>query len=221
MRNILGQQNYGTVFCLNTQGSPLPKIKEVKRLLNVSNVKFFKTSGWYSMEISNLQRSLDIVNQTKNQYWRYNYRGSYPCDYVMVVPEIAKNNAIFTLRYSQILVNGFRLGPKSLPLLNDIQHVFFACEEMRQSGLTWNREANRNAKYIVEQQLTDPTISDVDFAGLALQMSTYGDIAVAEARSRVKSWLDCHNWSQNTVCQSILDDIEESQQSPSEELAAA
>lgn len=221
MRNILGQQNFGTLFCLNTQGNSLPKIKEVKRLLNVSNVKFFKTWGWYRGDIWSLQRSLDIVNQTKNQYWRYHYRGSYPCDYVMVVPEIVKNNALFSLKYSQILVTAFRVGPKSLPLLEELEQVFFTCEEMRQSGLTWNREANRNAKYIVDEQLTDPTISDVDFAGLALQMSNYGEMAVNEARSRIKSWLDCHLWAQDTVCQRILDDIAESQKAPSEELAAA
>lgn len=147
--------------------------------------------------------------------------GSYPCDYVMVVPEIVKNNAMFSLRYSQILVTAFRVGPKSLPLLEELQEVFFTCEQMRQSGLTWNGEANRNAKYIVEQKLTDPSIRDVDFAALALQMSTYGDMAVAEARSRIQSWLDCHLWAQDTVCQSILDDIAESQKAPNEELAAA
>lgn len=221
MRNILGQQNHGTLFFFDTQGSPLPRVKEVKRLLNVSSVQFFKARGWYRSDIWSLQRSLDIVNKTKNQFWRYQYRGSYPCDYVMVVPEIVKNNALFTMKYSQILVTGFRLGPTSLSSLTHLQDVFFTCGEMRQSGLAWNREANRNAKYIVDQELTDPTIRDVDFAGLAQQMSAYGDMAVVEARNRIKSWLDCHFWAQDTVCQSILDDIAKSQQVPSEELAAA
>lgn len=221
MRNILGKQNYGTVFYLNIQGSPLPRTKEVKRLLNVSSVKFFKTRGWYRNEVWKLHHALNILNQTDNQFWRYNYTGSYPCDYVMVVPDIVKNNSMFTLKYSQILVTAFRLGPKSLRLLEELQQVFFKCEEMRQSGLNWNKSANDNAKYIVDKQLTDSTIRDVDLGLLAQQMHGYGDMAVVEARNRIESWLDCHLWAQNTVCQSILDDIEESQQSPSEELAAA
>ena len=221
MRNILGEQNYGTLFCFNTQGLPLPKTKEIKRLLHVNTFKYYQTDGWYRSDIDNLLRTLDIVNQSNNQRQTYYYRGSYPCDHVMYVPEIVKNNSMFTLKYSQILVAAFRLGPKSFDSLSQLQNVYFKSVDMRQSGLTWHEAASRNAQYIVEKQLTDPTISDVDFAGLALQMSTYGDMAVAEARSRVKAWLDCHNWAQDTVCQSILDDIEESQQAPSEELAAA
>ena len=221
MRNILGQHHCGTVFYLNIQGKKLPKTKDVKRLLNVSSVRFFKTRGWYREEIWKLHQALNILNQTRNQYWRYNYTGSHPCDYVMVVPGIVKNNAMFTLKYSQILLTAFRLGPKSLPDLDELQKVFCTCEEMRQSGLNWNKSANDNAKYIVEQQLTDPTIRDVDLGVLAQQMQGYGDMAVAEARSRIKSWLDCHLWAQDTVCQSILDDIAQSQKAPNEELAAA
>ena len=221
MRNILGQQNYGTLFCFNTQGNSLPKTKDIKRLLHVTDFKFYQTDGWYRSDIDNLLRTLDIVNQSNNQRQTYYYRGSYPCDQVMYVPEIVKNNSMFTLKYSQILVAAFRLGPKSFETLSQLQQLYFKSVDMRQSGLTWNNAANDNAKYIVEQQLTDPTIRDVDFAGLALQMSTYGEMAVSEARSRVKAWLDCHNWGQDPICQRILDDIAESQKGPSEELAAA
>jgi hypothetical protein len=221
MRKILGQQNFGTLFCLNTQSNPLPKTKDIKRLLNIENFKFYQTNGWYRDDVEKLLRTLDITDTGGKSTYQYHHRGKYRCDHVMFVPEILRFNSMFALRYSEIMVAGFRLSPTSLNTLRDLQHVFFKCVHMHEAAKRWSETANDNNAYILKERLTDPTISDIDFTALAQQMSTYGAQAVEEARSRVKVWYDCHSWNGDTICQTILDDIAASQNPAIEELAAA
>jgi tetratricopeptide (TPR) repeat protein len=193
MNNLLGPHDAATVVLFKAQfKTDLPKKADIKRLLHVTDLNFYKSRGQHNRSIECLERALDIVRGNSER--RFSRVSSYTStDYAVMHADVS-SNLFLQLKYASELVEGFNLTYQALQELEDLNDTFREMLEIQEDYDRWVKVALSNRDRLERAGITDASVSDLPFDVWQKQAGLYGRLAVDDARQRVALWLEKYTW---------------------------
>ena len=193
MNNLLGPHDAATVVLFKAQfKTDLPKKADIKRLLRVTDLNFYKSRGQHNRSIECLERALDIVRGNSER--RFSRVSSYTStDYAVMHADVS-SNLFLQLKYASELVEGFNLTYQALQEIEDLNDTFREMLEIQEDYDRWVKVALSNRDRLERAGITDPSVSDLPFDVWQKQAELYGRLAVDDARQRVALWLEKYTW---------------------------
>lgn len=193
MNNLLGPHDAATVVLFKAQfKTDLPKKADIKRLLRVTDLNFYKSRGQHNRSIECLERALDIVRGNSER--RFSRVSSYTStDYAVMHADVS-SNLFLQLKYASELVEGFNLTYQALQEIEDLNDTFREMLEIQEDYDRWVKVALSNRDRLERAGITDPSVSDLPFDVWQKQAKHYGRQAVDDARQRVALWLEKYTW---------------------------
>jgi tetratricopeptide (TPR) repeat protein len=193
MNNLLGPHDAATVVLFKAQfKTDLPKKADIKRLLRVTDLNFYKSRGQHNRSIECLERALDIVRGNSER--RFSRVSSYTStDYAVMHADVS-SNLFLQLKYASELVEGFNLTYQALQELEDLNDTFREMLEIQEDYDRWVKVALSNRDRLERAGITDASVSDLPFDVWQKQAGLYGRLAVDDARQRVALWLEKYTW---------------------------
>jgi tetratricopeptide (TPR) repeat protein len=194
MNNLLGPHDAATVVLFKAQfKTDLPKKTDIKRLLHVTDLNFYRSRGQHNRTIECLERALDIVRGNSER--RFSRTSSYTStDYAVMHADVG-SNLFLQLKYASELIEGFNLTYQALEELEELNDTFREMLEIREDYDRWVKVALSNRDRLERASITDAGVSDLPFDIWQKQAEHYGRKAVDEARQRVTVWLEKYTWS--------------------------
>ena len=193
MNNLLGPHDAATVVLFKAQfKTDLPKKADIKRLLHVTDLNFYKSRGQHNRSIECLERALDIVRGNSER--RFSRVSSYTStDYAVMHADVS-SNLFLQLKYASELVEGFNLTYQALQVIEDLNDTFREMLEIQEDYDRWVKVALSNRDRLERAGITDASVSDLPFDVWQKQAERYGRLAVEDARQRVAIWLEKYTW---------------------------
>jgi hypothetical protein len=192
MSELLGPHGKATLILMRAHfETELPKLRDLKRLLNIPDGRYYKSAGRHSYEINKLHRLLAVLHELRGEERDWHKTSS--SDYLVTVAEV-HSNLFMTLTYQATVLDGFNLTDLALAeldkLLNDYGHV---CSMRSDITDMWN-ELTRNSKTATERAFSDSTILKPDLPALQAILSGYGDSQYAKICQDLWAWYDTYRW---------------------------
>jgi hypothetical protein len=193
MSDLLGPHDAATVVLFKAQfKSDLPKKTDIKKLLRVTDLAFYKSRGQHNRSIEYLERALDIVRGHSMR--RFSRVSAYSSTDYAVMHAGVSSNVFLQLKYASELIEGFNLTYASLQELEDLNDTFGDMLGIQEDYRRWMNTAIANVQRLESAGITDASISELPFDAWQADASDYGQQAVDTARQRVAAWLDTHIW---------------------------
>lgn len=194
-RKFLGPAGAATVLLLKSNGAaPLPPLKEFQRLLESEDIKLYKGDGWYTNEISLLERALQIA---KGASTPLPWQSVSTTEFLLLPPGRSRSDEeslFFCITCMSIMIEGFDLTESCMQDLAG--HI-----EVHSEILGWQNTVSgyfdtlhRQAKRAHDRNLQDQTLLSPDIPALKRIMTGYGDNALADVASDIDHWYSSYKW---------------------------
>ena len=193
MTPLLGPHGAATVVLFKAQFvTDLPKKSDIKRLLKISDMTYYKSSGRASRSIELLERSLSIARA--NSVKRFDRDSIFSStDYAVMHAGVA-SNLFMQLKYASELVEGFNITTKSLEQVDTLIRAFDNTLYVQASYREWTTTAARNIEMLQKCEVTDDSVTKAPLAQWQGEAALYGQEAIRQARAAVSQWVDAHVW---------------------------
>ena len=183
-----------TAILLNTRfESQIPKKSELKTLLDVEDVYFYKRGGPYSEDIKKIEDAMHIVQGAAipdSQYLRFPFKST--C-IVVTNPNVEKTS-FFKIKHADIIVDGFYLDSKNWEdLLSCLKNYAIAVDAYF-SYQSWIEKVKRNTKEFDSNNIFDTSVTQIDLERLQEEQSRYGVSALQNIHGDIASWIDRYRW---------------------------
>lgn len=194
-RKFLGPAGAATVLLLNSNGTaPLPTLKEFQRLLKSDDIKIYKGEGWYTNEISYLERAMQIVKDACIPLpWQF----LATTEFLLLPPGRSrsdKESLFFLISYASIVVEGFDLTEDYMRELGRHIDAHSEIQRWRETVSDHYETLGKQAKWAHERNLQDQTLLSPDIPALMQIMTGYGDKALADVTAEINHWYSSYKW---------------------------
>lgn len=194
-RRFLGPAGAATVLLLNvgSAASP-PPLREFQRLLETDDIKIYKGDGWYSTEISYLERVLQIV---KGASTPLPWNSVSTTEFLMLPPGRSRSESkslFFHISCASILVEGFDLTESCMQDLAGHVEVHSEILGWQSTVSDYYDSLHRQAKRAHDWNLQDQSLICPDIAALQQIMAGYGDSALADVTADIHHWYSSYKW---------------------------
>lgn len=179
MSEFLGPHGKATVVLMSAHfESELPKLKDLKKLLNVSDGKYYKSGGRHSSSIRQLETVLMIMAELSGD------------------EDVIKHcsNIFVTLKYTAEIVEGFNLTNDAMSELEKTLLAYSSLCSMRRDIEYFLTVLKRNAEKAKEMEFDDVTVLNPNLAALQEVLSTYGDSEYAKITKSIQAWYEKYRW---------------------------
>lgn len=192
MSDFLGPHGQATVVLMRSHfDSELPKLKDLKKLLNIPDGKYYKSGGRNGYEINRLEKLLGILQEIRGE--ERNWKKTNSSDYLITVAEV-HSNLFVTLKYTAQVIDGFNLTDKSLVDLDNLISEYNQICSMRQDiNHIWD-VLSRNSEQAVEKGYIDATVLQPDISSLQKILVGYGDLQYSNASKNIQDWYEKNRW---------------------------
>jgi hypothetical protein len=165
MKSLIGEgESVKFIFFRCDDDSSLPKISEVKKFLGATSANFYKAHGHYQYEIRRMSSLLDVIHgglDMRSDVCTSWYGSNTPYMSTALRLDVnCKRNAMFDIKYSDIIVDYLELSHASMKELDDLGNNTFdlACRFKRvDEFIKQINELNGviNKKHFVDGRVTE------------------------------------------------------------------
>jgi hypothetical protein len=192
MREFLGPHGRATIILMRSHfDTELPKLKDLKKLLNIPDGKYYKSGGRNSNGINKLERLLAILMEIRGE--EADWRKTNSSDYLVTVAEV-HSNLFMTLKYTAQVIDGFNLTEAALNDLDKLTANYGLICAMRSDITRMWGVLNRNSERAAEKGMEDSTVLNPDVPALQELLAGYGDSEYAKAATEIQDWYDTYRW---------------------------
>lgn len=192
MDEFLGAAGAATIVLLKLKDKEKPpSIKNLKRYLEVENVKYYKGDGWYRNGIRMLEQLLRILDSPKDpvSYWL-----NLNCtDFLQLDPEV-NQQPFYQLTYSDITIAGFNLTNQCVTDLEKLLSIRYDLCSMQDSVRIFLNKIEYNIEYAKVNSIVDVSMLDPKLEVLKRMFANYGDDALENINSRLAEWHQKYKW---------------------------
>jgi hypothetical protein len=194
MTELLEKFKDCTLILLKTPfDSEIPTKGEVKTLLGVEDVFYYKRRGPYGDDIRCMELALHITENSSTPLIEYsNYITK--CTSIVVTNAGVNRGSFLKLKYPSNVVDGFCLNQQSWAELTDILERYKVSIAVCKSFENWFRSAKYNAHIFNDHAIIDSTVTDLDLNALLIQQQTYGVSALQSIQQDAKAWVTQYRW---------------------------
>jgi hypothetical protein len=191
MSEFLGPHGNATVVLMSAHfESELPKLKDLKKLLNVSDGKYYKSGGRHSSSIQQLETVLTIMAELSGDE---NVTKHSSNNYLITASEVY-SNIFVKLKYTAEIVEGFNLTNDAMSELGKIIPCLTKlCSMQRDIEYFWT-VLKRNAEKAKEMEFDDVTVLNPNLTALQEVLSTYGDSEYSKITTSIQAWYEKYRW---------------------------
>jgi hypothetical protein len=205
VNEFLGPHGKATVILMTSHfESELPKLKDLKRLLQIPDGKYYKSHGRNSQDVNRLERVLNIMSEIQGaeRDW-YRHRST---DYLVTVAEV-HSNLFMTLKYTAQVVDGFNLTTACLKELEALISKYSEICSMRGDIETMWEVLKRNSSRASDKGIEDSSILNPDIPALKKVLTGYGDTHHALVAKEIQDWYAAYRWKVKAPSSNSGDDI--------------
>jgi hypothetical protein len=189
MKEFLGPYGKSTIVLMQAQfESELPKLKDLKRLLNISDGVYYKASGRHSRSVKKLSNFLTLIAGGGQEE-----SVTRPTHYLITQSDVYKNDFLLT-QYAATIIAGFNLtnaAMKELEELIDTEREL----DWRVGSCRGFRDSLMQAQSWAESSgIDDPTVRSPNYEACDQVLNDYGMAAEAQVNSWLTAWYDKYCW---------------------------
>ena len=173
--------------------SDLPSKKDLKELLDVKDINFYKRNGNHQSDIKLLEKALCISHEPIVFKQYRNYSSHVATDIIITKPDVSAN--IFAnLKYSSVLIEGFNLSGICLDDLELLIKRYESAISVHVQALNWLEAAKSNKTKFLNEQIVDLTVTECDLEVIENFNKSYAMTAVNSTRVAISDWVDQYCW---------------------------
>ena len=197
MKEFLGPYGASTIVLFTSQfDSELPRLSEVKRLLQVPDGAFYRSTGHHSGQIARLEQLLGILRSTAlNPDSGYHYRGVHlSTDYLITVANVPFS-LFAALKYAAQLVAGFNLTNDAITDLGQLLERYRRVCGLRNRCSSWPETLQEQITQATTLGIKDPSILEADIEAVHRVTENYGLAAIQVCKDALQQWYDTYRWN--------------------------
>lgn len=204
MSEFLGPYGQATVILMKSHfGNDLPKLRDLKKILNITDGKFYKSYGKYSSEIDKLKELLDLSAKVRGEQYDWNKHES---DEFLITTANVQSNLFMMLKFKAQVIEGFNLTTSCLDDLDKLMQRYSRVCSMRYDIESfWSSLAN-NSQRAAGHGINDASILNPDVSSMRPLLKGYGDDAYEEVTQALMKWHETYRWK---VGKSTLDESDD------------
>ena len=192
MNDFLGPYGKATIVLMRAHfDGDLPKLKDLKKILNITDGKYFKSGGKNYAEVHKLLELLLILKKLKDE--ATNWRDVRSTDYLVTASQV-HSNLFMSLKYTAQVLDGFNLTTQSMIELQELLDKFTVICSMRSDIITMWSNLESNQKLATEKGMSDQTILNPNFPALQALLQGYGDAQFDTVVQAIEDWYETHRW---------------------------
>ena len=191
MREFLGPNGAATIVLLQAPDpAALPKMKDVRRLFEIHDLKYLKGNGWYSNDIVQLERVINIISgNTEAPPWHYVATTDY-----LVLPPGTKQPLFFAIQHLSILMDGFDLTNACMEELRDLLNIQWDITRWRSTVDSFYESLVSQSNDAAKKHMNDCSIIKPNVDGVKQLLAGYGDKALNIITDELRQWYDAYKW---------------------------
>jgi len=196
MSDFLGPYGQATVILMKAHfESELPKLKDLKKILQIPDGRFYKSGGRNYSSLHSLERLLNNLSEIRGE--EYDWKRYSSSDYLITVAQV-HSNLFMTLKHSAQIVDGFNLTDACMVELEQLMNSYRSiCSMKRDVENIWET-LEANSEKAINFQISDTTILEPDIANLKRILQGYGDAEYLKATSELQAWYETYRWKVGT-----------------------
>jgi hypothetical protein len=195
MSTLLNNFSGVTVVLFKAQfASELPLKKDLRNLLNVKDINFYKRNGIHESDVSMLELALGIVREPV-LYKLFPSYPKYACTDIIITKPDVKGNIFANLKYDSKLIEGFNLSGSCLIELKLLLKKYIMTIEVKLCALEWLSCAESNLKVFNTHNVVDDSVTGYDLQALQNFVDNYGTKGLTSARADIADWLTQYCWN--------------------------
>ena len=189
MNEFLGPYGKSTIVLMQVQfESELPKLKDLKRLLNISDGIYYKASGRHSRSVEKLTNCLTLIAGGGQEE-----SVTRPTHYLVTQSDIYMNDLLL-MQYAATIIAGFNLTDAAM---NELEKLLDKDRQLkwRMANCRGFRESlERNQSWAEASGIDDPTVRSPNFGACDQVLNDYGTAAEAQVTAWLTAWYDKYYW---------------------------
>jgi hypothetical protein len=192
MDEFLGAAGAATIVLLKLKGKEKPpSIKNLKRNLEVENIKYYKGDGWYRNGIRMLEQLLRILDAPKDpvSFW-FNISCT---DFLQLDPDV-NQHPFYQVLYTDITIAGFNLTNQCMSDLESLLRIRGDICSMQDSVRSFLNKIEYNIEFAKLNSIDDVSMLDPKLEVLKEMFANYGDDALESINSRLAEWHQKYKW---------------------------
>ena len=174
-------------------GSELPELAKFKKLLGTSDLKLYKSAGWFSSDVEKL---LDAIGYSSSPLFPIDHLGpDRPyCSDLLLVKAGACSGSFLKMAYPELVVDGFDLTTKNFADLELWLNQIDAALEVNFSIESCCRELRQNIDKFHKLGINDPSVINFDISAFEQQKGTYAIETIKYAQNQITQWVAQNRW---------------------------
>jgi len=196
MKPFLGPYGAATVVLFTSQfDSELPKLSDLKRLLQIPDGTFYRSTGIHRESIGYLEQTLKILRSSElNPKIHYYSSLRMSTDYLVTIADL-RYSLFAALKYPAQLVAGFNLTTQSMAELETLLQQYHRVCHLRNHCAGWPEVLEGNIETAQELGVTEPSILEADIEAVRRVTENYGLDAIQTCKDALQQWYDIYRWN--------------------------
>jgi len=189
MKEFLGPYGKSTIVLMQAQfESELPKLKDLKRLLNISDGIYYKASGRHSDSVARISRCIEMVTGVRRRAVHIS-----PTHYLITNSDIYKND-LLTLQYAATIIAGFNLTKAGMKELEQLLQTYHQLDWRTSSCRRFKTTLQEIQAWAEQTGVEDPTLRNPNYEACDQVLNGYGAIAHQQITDQITAWYDKYCW---------------------------
>lgn len=196
MKPFLGPYGAATIVLFTSQfDSELPKLSDLKRLLQIPDGDFYRSTGNHRESIGYLEQTLKILRSpTLNPNIRHYGNQRISTDYLVTIADL-RYSLFAALKYPAQLVAGFNLTTQSMAELETLLQQYHRVCILRNQCASWPEVLENQIETAKKLGVTEPSILEADFEAVRRVTENYGLDAIQTCKDALQQWYDTYRWN--------------------------
>ena len=189
MKEFLGPYGKSTIVLMQVQfESELPKLKDLKRLLNISDGIYYKASGRHSRSVEQLTNCLTLIAGGGQEE-----SVTRPTHYLVTQSDIYMNDLLL-MKYAATIIAGFNLTEAAMKELAQLLQTYHQLDWRMSSCLRFKTTLEENQEWAEQTGVEDPTLRNPNYEACDQVLNDYGTAAEAQVTAWLTAWYDKYYW---------------------------
>ncbi len=189
MKEFLGPYGKSTIVLMQVQfESELPKLKDLKRLLNISDGIYYKASGRHSRSVEKLTNCLTLIAGGGQEE-----SVTRPTHYLVTQSDIYMNDLLL-MQYAATIIAGFNLTEAAMKELAQLLQTYHQLDWRMSSCLRFKTTLEENQEWAEQTGVEDPTLRNPNYEACDQVLNDYGTAAEAQVTAWLTAWYDKYYW---------------------------
>jgi|LauGreSBDMM110SN_4_FD.fasta_scaffold77962_2 hypothetical protein len=195
MKNLITDSNQKTFVLFSRKNNkPFPKLKDIKRVLGITEAKFYKSSGKFQMYAHRLHTAYRIAFEPLMTNIGCLFRSKFECTDILVIDEHINCNFLAILEFEDVLIDGFNVHDSTYDEITGLCLRHYYSLQARSSVLNWTAEVRKTMSIFNSRKIIDLSVSDFNLSQLEEFENTYAVKALQDATTQLQSWVEKNSW---------------------------